>query len=106
MEITEFKGVALDVHRTRLGAGLFQIDENGDRSVRGSWRRRRGRLHTTAPKQAAAVRTLIGFELPGTEFGLVVVAGATAAGVSNVTTRTVHVSGYGTDAYGNLGYGG
>lgn len=106
MEITSFKGIALDTHRARLGEGLFQADENGDRSIRGSWRRRRGRRHTTAPKQAAAVRTLIGFELPGTEFGLVLVAGATAVGVSNVTTRTVYVDGYGVDDYGDLGYGG
>lgn len=106
MEITQFGGVSLDAHRARLQPGLFQVDQNGDRDKQGSWRRRRGRLHTTAPKQASAVQTLIGFELPGADFGLVIVAGAVAAGETNVTQRTDFVSGHGVDTHGNLAHGG
>lgn len=85
--IREFKGLALDVHRTSMPPELFQIDEGGDRFNRGTWRRRRGQRHTTFPKTPAPIQTLLGFEMPGLDFGLLVAESTRLHGVLNVTEQ-------------------
>lgn len=99
--IEAFEGVSLDVHRTKLPNGFFQVDQNGDRFNLGSWQRRRGRAHSTARKSESAVQTLIGFEAPGEDFGLVIVSGAVAIGETNVTKRTPYTAGHGPTPMGS-----
>lgn len=105
----EFNGVALDAHPAKLGDGLFQVDEGGDRSDRGVWRVRRGYRHTTIPKQSAAITSIIGFELPGSGFGVVVVAGTSAFGFTGVAQQgdtVVSGTGFGEGGFGDGGFGG
>jgi hypothetical protein len=85
--IGEFKGLALDVHRTSMPADLFQVDEGGDRFNRGTWKRRRGMRHTTFPRAPDPIRTLLGFEMPGLDFGLLVNESTRIHGVLNVTEQ-------------------
>lgn len=76
----EFKGEQHDAQRARLDEGKVQVDQNGDRFNTGTWRRRKGMKRLDVTKQAAAVTSLIGFELPGQGFGLLAAAGANAVG--------------------------
>lgn len=85
--IQEFRGVALDVHRTSLPGGWFQQDVGGDRYKNGSWRRRRGMRHTNVDKKAAALTTLIGFEVAGSGFATLMVAGVQAHGHPDVAEQ-------------------
>lgn len=105
--ISEFHGVALDAHRSKLPPGYFQVDEGGDRFARGAWRRRRGQRRTDAAQEAAAITTLIGFELPGAGFGLAMVAGATATGLTNVAQQSdgSDEEGFGEGGVGEGGFG-
>lgn len=79
----DFSGTQLDAHRARLDPSKFQVDQNGDRFDRGTWKRRRGHRRLDLTKQAAAIRSLIGVELPGTDYGLVAISGANAVGRTN-----------------------
>lgn len=78
-----FTGTQLDAHRARLDPGKCQVDQNGDRFERGTWKRRRGHRRIDLTKQASAIRSLVGVELQGTDFGLLAVAGANAVGRTN-----------------------
>ena len=86
-EITEFSGIARNVHRTKLPPKLFQTDAGGDRYELGSWRVRRGRRHTDVAAKASAITLLHGFELPDGSFGLLIVFGTTADGETNVAQQ-------------------
>ena len=85
--INEFKGLALDVHRTSMPANLFQVDEGGDRFNRGTWKRRRGMRHTDFQKVPSPIVGLLGFEMSGLDFGLLVVESTRIHGVLNVTEQ-------------------
>jgi len=85
--ITQFDGIALDIHRSSLPDGKFQTDTGGDPFKRGSWKRRRGMRHTDIAKASGGVATLIGFQMPGNEFALLVVDGANANGFVGVAEQ-------------------
>lgn len=85
--ITEFNGIALDVHRSSLPDGKFQTDSNGDPFKSGSWQRRRGMRHTDIAKATNGVATLLGFQMPGNEFALLVVDGANANGFTGTAEQ-------------------
>lgn len=68
---SSFKGEALDRAPTKLPPGVFRLDKGGDRTRPGSWRRRRGIVRTNLAKVDDAIRTLIGFEMPGGDYALV-----------------------------------
>lgn len=108
-DVEQFRGVRKDASRTSLPAGFFQEDEGSDRYKRGTWRRRRGMRHSSLAKQTNAVTALIGMDLPGSDFSLLLVEGTNAQGFSNVAIQTDSVvtasSGYGVGLYGSAGYG-
>lgn len=99
----DFKGVQKDAHRARLSDGKFQTDQNGDRFNQGTWRRRRGHRRLDVTKQAAAVTTLIGFELPGSGFGLLGAAGAEAIGRTDAAELAMSASSSATSLSSALG---
>jgi hypothetical protein len=78
--ITEFNGIALDIHKSSLPDGKFQVDQGGDPFRKGSWKRRRGMRHTDIAKASSGVDTLLGFAMPGGQFALMVVNGANCNG--------------------------
>jgi len=85
--IREFNGLALDVHRTSMPPTLFQVDEGGDRFGRGTWKRRKGMRHTDFPKKPDPIVALLGFEMPGLDFGLLVVEATRVHGVLNIAEQ-------------------
>ena len=97
----EFGGVARDVFPVSMPPGLYQVDEGGDRYFRGSWRRRRGMLHTDLAKYDSAVTSLLGFEMAGEDFAILVVEGTNVHGELNVTDQDYGVlEGFGETNFG------
>ena len=86
--ITDFQGVAKDIHPARLPGELFQEDVGGTRFKRGTWRRRKGMRHTSVAKQGNRVDSILGFELPGEGFALIVSGEGQVDGFTNVTEQT------------------
>lgn len=105
--VRDFRGTAKDVHRARLDQGYFQDDEGGDRFERGTWKVRRGMRHTSVPRLDSAITSIIGFELPGGDFGLVVVEGVNGHAFVNVTEQpdTTGAGGFGVGGFGVGGFG-
>jgi hypothetical protein len=103
----QFQGVMTDVDKSKLPPGYFQVDEGGDRYNRGSWRRRRGMVHTDIAKVAAPVTFILGFEMPGTDFALMFVEGTNVRGETNTAQQTYTspgAGGYGDDYGAEYGY--
>lgn len=100
-EINQFDGVAQDAAPSALPPNLFQEDQGGDRYFRGQWRRRKGMLHTTMSKFSSPVTSLIGFEMPGEDFAIVVVEGTNVHGNLNVTEQDYTIpDGWGETSFG------
>lgn len=83
----EFGGIAKDVFPVSMPSAFYQEDQGGDRFFRGSWRRRLGMLHTDLAQYASPVTSLIGFEMAGEDFALMVVEGENVHGELNVTNQ-------------------
>ena len=62
--INDFQGIAKDIAPAKLPASFFQEDQGGDRTKRGSWKRRRGFKHTNTQKLSGAVTCITGFHMP------------------------------------------
>lgn len=103
-----FKGTVLDVARPNLRANEFQEDKGSDRFKKGSWRRRRGMLHSDISAFGSAVTAIIGLDLPGSDFAWVVVEGTNINGNANVGIQTRDTSdpgGFGEGGFGEGGFG-
>jgi hypothetical protein len=83
----DFRGCVTNAAPAKLPPGAFQTDQGGERFRVGVWRRRRGMLHTSLAQHDEAVTTLLGFELPGGTFALMVGEGANAHGFTDVTEQ-------------------
>ena len=82
--VDQFLGIDLAAARQKLPKGKFQVDENGEREESGSWIPRRGFQHTTVNRTSAPVVSLMGFDMPGTDFALIFYAGGNVHGHRNV----------------------
>lgn len=103
---SDFKGTKLDASRVKLPPGYFQIDSGGDRFEQGTWKRRRGMRRTDIEQQSSPVTSIIGFELAGEGFGLMLAEGANLQGFTNVAQLVdLGVDGYGAEGYGSDPYG-
>lgn len=100
-EIHEFNGVAQDVGAAALPANLFQEDQGGDRYFRGSWRRRKGMLRTDLDTYSSPVTSLIGFEMAGEDFAIIVVEGTNVHGNLNTAEQDFTIP----DGWGETGFG-
>ena len=93
-----------------MPAGFAQEDMGSDRYKQGAWRRRRGLKHSNVAKQTSAITALIGMDLPGSDFALLLIEGTNAQGFSGVAvqanTVTTITDGYGVLGFGAGGYGG
>lgn len=84
---SDFLGVNKNVPPQRMAEGMFQEDVGGDRYRLGSWRRRRGFRHTDRIGLSDPIDSMIGFEMPGGDFAMVVVNGSTIYGFVNVSQQ-------------------
>lgn len=99
--IAEFNGVAQDVGAAALPSKLFQEDQGGDRYFRGSWRRRKGMLRSDMATFAGPVTSVIGFEMAGGDFAIIVVAGTNVYGFLNTDEQDFTIpSGWGETGLG------
>lgn len=97
----EFGGVAKDVFPVSMPPGLYQEDQGGDRYFRGSWRRRLGMLHTDLSQFASPVTSILGFEMAGEDFAVMIVEGTNVHGDLNVTDQDYTVlEGFGETNFG------
>lgn len=71
--IEDFRGVAQDVAPGRLPPELFQADEGGDLSARGTWRLRKGQTKLGFAPGVGAIRTVYAFRTPAGSLGFVVI---------------------------------
>ena len=85
--VESFNGIDLSAARQKLPQGKFQIDDNGDRFLNGAWQPRRGHVHASVQQVPAAITSLMGFDLPGTDFALIFHEGANLHGHLNVTEQ-------------------
>ena len=85
--ITDFQGIAKDIAPAKLPPQLFQEDKGGDRTRRGSWKRRRGFLHTNTPAVASAITCITGFHMPFSH-GYVAAEGINIQGTTNMGIQT------------------
>ena len=81
--ITDFQGIAKDIAPAKLPPQFFQEDLGGDRTRRGSWKRRRGLIHTDAPKTDNAITCISGFSMPFS-YGYIAVEGVEINGTTNL----------------------
>lgn len=101
----DFKGEMRDTSPQILPPGLYQIDSGGDRFMRGTWRRRRGMLHSDVAKMVSPVTTILGFELPGEDFAFALCEGTNIQGFANTTEQTYGTSGSGGEGWGDTEFG-
>ena len=101
----QFSGTRTDQHRARLQPGLFQVDQNGDRSTSGSWRPRPGRTRLAVERLGAPVETIYGWELSGLGHSLLVNAGEVAVGGATPADHVSAGDGDGAAASGAEGSG-
>lgn len=98
----------LDVGRTNLSSNEFQTDEGSDRYKRGSWRRRRGMVHSDLPAFSNPVTAIIGIDLPGVDYALLTVDGQNIQGNQNTAAQTRtsdDPAGFGEAGFGVGGFG-
>ena len=86
-EIQTFEGIDLDKPAAKLPPQLFQEDVGGDRFKRGSWKRRRGMRRICVLKRDNPIETLLGFELGGPGFGLLLVEDGNALGGTDMVVQ-------------------
>ena len=86
--IDDFKGITKDIAPAKLPNQLFQEDKGGDRTHRGSWKRRRGLAHTTIGKVNAVVTCISGFSIPGISKGYMVCEGTNIHGFVDVEQQS------------------
>ena len=101
----EFGGIARDVFPVSMPPGLYQVDQGGDRYFRGSWRRRRGMIHTDMAKFDAAVTSLLGFEMAGEDFAIITVEGTNVHGNLNVTEQAYPAATSSSGGFGETEFG-
>ena len=82
--VDDFLGIDRSSARQKLPPGKFQIDENGDRFLKGAWRPRAGYVHTTVGKVPSPITSLMGFDMPGTDFALIFAEGTNVHGQRNI----------------------
>ena len=85
--ITDFQGIAKDIAPAKLPPQLFQEDLGGDRTKRGSWKRRRGFLHANVAKMTDAITCIAGFHMPFT-YGYIMAEGTTINGTTNMDVQS------------------
>ncbi len=71
--IDDFRGVAQDIAPGRLPPALFQADEGGDLSARGTWRVRKGQTKLGFDPGVGAARTVYAFRTPAGSLGFVII---------------------------------
>ena len=71
--IDDFRRVTQDIAPGRLPPELFQADEGGDLSARGTWRCRRGQTKLGFNPGSGAIRTLFAFRTPPGSLGFIVI---------------------------------
>ncbi len=106
--VNDFRGIAKDIAKTKLPQGFFQEDQGGSRFKRGSWKRRKGMRRTDVPAHSQAITSLLGFEMPGTDFALVLVTGTEIHGYTNVAQQgdaSSSSGSFGDGSFGELGFG-
>ena len=81
--INDFQGIAKDIAPAKLPPQFFQEDLGGDRTRRGSWKRRRGFIHTNAPKVSNPVTCITGFHMPFSH-GYIIAEGTSLQGTTNM----------------------
>lgn len=96
---------------TRLDVADEVLDEGGDRTSKGSWKRRRGHRRSELAAFAAPVVGMLGFE-GANEFHLLVAAGAVLAGFDDVEEQEwtsvpapTTNPGWGEQPFGDEGFG-
>ena len=82
--ITDFQGIAKDIAPAKLPPQFFQEDLGGDRTKRGSWKRRRGMIHVNIVKQASPITCISGFHMPFSH-GYAIASGLNLKGAMNLT---------------------
>ena len=87
MRIDKFGGTRTRVAPAKLKAHEFPTDEGSDRFETERWARRRGMLHTNLAKYAGSISQMMGFDLPGTEFAVMIVEGTNIQGATSVGER-------------------
>ena len=85
--IDQFLGLDTSAPKQKLRPGKFQVDSSGDRSAPGSWRPRLGRVHSTVAQVPNGVNSLMGFDLPGPDFALILIEGGTVHGRINIVEQ-------------------
>lgn len=88
-QIENFEGIVLNVHRARLKPQFFQIDDNGDRTSRGSWKPRRGLAHSNVAKDGADIDSIYGFRAADGCYVLLYTTDDVVVGVADVTTGVI-----------------
>lgn len=86
--VTDFGGIAKNIAPAKMPPQLFQEDVGGDRTRRGSWKRRRGIAHTTISKKAGVITCLSGFSIPGISKGYLVCEGTNIHGYVDVEQQS------------------
>ena len=85
--ITDFQGIAKDIAPAKLPPQFFQEDLGGDRTRRGSWKRRRGLIRTNVPVVASPITCITGFHMPFS-YGYIIAEGVNSQGTTNVDVQT------------------
>ena len=85
--ITDFQGIAKDIAPAKLPPQFFQEDLGGDRTRRGSWKRRRGLLHSDTPAVASAITCITGFHMPFS-YGYIVAEGTNIQGTTGIDIQS------------------
>lgn len=106
VSVSEFRGQSTEFHRAKLPADLHQVDEGSDHFQKGSWKVRKGMLHTDLPQGTGAITTLLGFVVPDGNYGLLYVAGTSVNTALNVGTQDYgSPGGFGEGGFGEGGFG-
>ena len=85
--IDDFQGVVKDIAPAKLPPHFFQEDLGGDRTKRGSWKRRRGLIRTNVPTVASAITCITGFHMPFSH-GYIIAEGVYSQGTTNIGVQT------------------
>lgn len=107
-EIEDFRGMNTNIPAQRLPDQMAQVDEGSDRYRRGSWRRRRGMRHSSLPKFDGPILGILGFDLKGPDYAVLLVEGTNVQGNLNVTQQDDSGggagAGFGGDGFGEGGF--
>lgn len=99
--IAQFQGLDTESPKVRLPDGKFSADVGGERFTVGRWRRRRGMRHTDIASKGSAITTILGFEITGSDFAVLLTESTNAWGFTNVSQQDWTAGGgYGESEYG------